>query len=165
VRVSAPVPQTENARVTVDRDSVAQAWGDGILHNLSARAKALYSAGRFVAVDENGVQFALPNAAHRDRCKELAPQVEAALSAHFGLPVLLVLVVEAGQEGPSTAGASVSAPKPSYDGGNGPSAHAEVEFEEEDAEEFQSVRTVEDHQSAAVDRLLQAFPGTSEIDE
>ena len=34
---------------------------------LPARAKALYSAGRFVTVDEQGAHFALPNAAHRDR--------------------------------------------------------------------------------------------------
>jgi hypothetical protein len=156
-----PLPQaaaTATAGLAIDRDSLTQAWGDGLLHNLSARAKALYSAGRFVAVDENGAQFALPNAAHRDRCMELALQVEAALSAHFDTPIRLILVVEGGQEGPSTVAA------PSYDGGN-PSAHAEVELEEEDPEDFESVPTTEDHQSAAVDRLLQAFPGTSEIDD
>jgi len=162
-----PRPQagvTATAGLAIDRDSLTQAWGDGLLHNLSARAKALYSAGRFVAVDENGAQFALPNAAHRDRCLELALQVEAALSAHFDTPIRLILVVEGGQEGPSTSGTSETVPPPSYDGGN-PSAHAEVELEEEDPEDFQSVPTTEDHQSAAVDRLLQAFPGTSEIDD
>ena len=40
---------------------------------LPARAKALFSAGRFVAVDEQGAHFALPNAAHRDRCAEHLP--------------------------------------------------------------------------------------------
>jgi hypothetical protein len=162
--VSPPVSvadSTVTARPAVDRDSVTEAWGDGVLHNLSARAKALYSAGRFVAVDERGAQFALPNAAHRDRCMELAPQVEAALCAHFDVPIRLVLVVEGGQEGPS----SVTAAVPSNDGGNGHSGHAEVELEEEDPEDFQAVPTTEDHQSAAVDRLLEAFPGTSEIDE
>jgi hypothetical protein len=162
--VSPPVSEADStvtARPAVDRDSVTEAWGDGVLHNLSARAKALYSAGRFVAVDERGAQFALPNAAHRDRCMELAPQVEAALCAHFDVPIRLVLVVEGGQEGPS----SVTAAVPSNDGGNGHSGHAEVELEEEDPEDFQAVPTTEDHQSAAVDRLLEAFPGTSEIDE
>ena len=162
------VPQagaTGSPPIKVDRDSVTQAWGDGLLHNLSARAKALYSAGRFVAVDESGAQFALPNAAHREKCLELAPQVEGALSAHFNTPIRLVLVVEGGQEGPSTSAAAFLADtKPSYDGGNGPSAHADLELDE-DTEDLRSVPTTEDHQSAAVDRLLQAFPGTSEIDE
>ena len=70
----------------VDRDSLTEAWGDGILRALPARAKALYSAGRFVTVDEQGAHFALPNAAHRDRCADLVPTVEAALAAHFGTP-------------------------------------------------------------------------------
>jgi DNA polymerase-3 subunit gamma/tau len=146
--------------VTVDRDSVTQAWGDGVLHNLSARAKALYSAGRFVAVDDGGAQFALPNAAHRDRCMELAPQVEAALSARFKTPIRLVLVVDGGQERPA-----VSAGGSSFEGGNGSSAPPEVEVEDEDPEDFATAPTVEDHQSAAVDRLQQTFPGASEIDE
>jgi hypothetical protein len=80
------VPATGSAGRLIDRDSLTQAWGDGVLHNLSARAKALFSAGRFVASDESGAQFALPNAAHRDRCTELASQVESALTTHFGVP-------------------------------------------------------------------------------
>jgi DNA polymerase-3 subunit gamma/tau len=152
------------AGVAIDRDSLTQAWGDGLLHSLPARAKALYSAGRFVAVDEKGARFALPNAAHRDRCMELALQVEASLSAHFDTPIHLILVVEGGQEGPSSSGVSETVAAPSYDGGN-PSPHAEDELEEEDPENFQAVPTTDDHQSAAVDRLLQAFPGTSEIDD
>jgi DNA polymerase-3 subunit gamma/tau len=90
-----PVPTARTGQ-GVDRDSLTQAWGDGVLHSLSARAKALYSAGRFVAVDDAGAQFALPNAAHRDRCVELAPQVEAALAERFKTPIRLVLVVDDG---------------------------------------------------------------------
>ena len=86
---AAPAPAA-----TVDRDSLTEAWGDGILRALPARAKALYSAGRFVTVDEQGAHFALPNAAHRDRCADLVPAVEAALAAHFGTPVTLVLDVD-----------------------------------------------------------------------
>jgi len=70
------------------------AWGNSVLSGLSARAKVLFSAGRFIAADESGVMFALPNAAHRDHCAELSPQVEDALTAHFGVPVTLVLVVD-----------------------------------------------------------------------
>ena len=50
-------------------------------------------------------------------------------------------------------------------GGRPASAAAEVEVEDEDPEEFATAPTVEDHQSAAVDRLLQTFPGATEADE
>ena len=52
--------------------------------SLPARAKALFSAGRFVAVEDGAAAFALPNAAHRDRCEDVRPVVEEALAAHFG---------------------------------------------------------------------------------
>jgi hypothetical protein len=145
---------------TIDRDSLTQAWGDGVLHNLPAFVKALYSAGRFVAVDDSGVQFALPNAAHRDRCMELAPQVEAALAARFETPVRLVLVVEGSPGTPSPNGAHRDPPVRS-----GPAAAEPDEFEDEDPEELAAAPTTEDHQASAVDRLLQAFPGASEIAE
>ena len=78
---------------------MTQAWGDVILRGLPARAKAVYAAGRFVTVDGSGVQFALPNAAHRDRCAEMVSVVEAALSDHFQVPVTLTLIVDDGRTG------------------------------------------------------------------
>ena len=163
----------------VDRDSLTQAWGDGVLHSLSARAKALFSAGRFVASDEKGAQFALPNAAHRDRCTELASQVEAALTAHFGAPVRLILVVDGGNPGGETGGPAAAPPRPAGpavplrpDGPAGPAApltphdtHLE-EADEVDPEELVAATKVEiDEESAAEARLLETFPGTSEVAE
>ena len=78
----------------LDRDSLTEAWGDGILQSLPARAKARYASGRFVAVDEQGAHFALPNAAHREQCAEQQAVVEAALSDHFGTKVTLVLDID-----------------------------------------------------------------------
>ena len=101
---SAPPAATRPASgAGVDRDSLTEAWGDGILRALPARAKALYSAGRFVSVDDAGAHFALPNAAHRDRCVEMAPAVEAKLAEHFGTPVRLVLDVDDDPAGPPPA--------------------------------------------------------------
>jgi hypothetical protein len=150
---------TDESGATVDRDAVTQAWGDGILRNLSARAKALYSGGRFVAVDSAGVSFALPNAAHRDRCAELAPLVEEALTQHFGTPIHLVLVVDGGVEVPPTppgalGGSSTRPPSP-----EDPEAVEEVDLE--DIRAATSADT--DQASAAEARLLEAFPGTSEV--
>ena len=96
----------------IDRDSLTQAWGDVVLGNLPARLKAVFSAGRFVAADENGAQFALPNAAHRDRCAESASEVEAALTAHFGAKVALVLVVDGDGSRPVRAAAPVGPGSP-----------------------------------------------------
>jgi DNA polymerase-3 subunit gamma/tau len=146
----------------VDRDSLTQAWGDGILHGLSARAKALYSIGRFVAVDGQEAKFALPNAAHRDKCLERVTEVEGALAAHFGSPVRLALIVD-GVDGGATNGA---APHPAA----GPSPMsapkgALEDLEDEDPEVLDSVQGGEDYQASAVDRLLQTFPGASEVAE
>src|SRR6185437_5375588 len=78
----------------VDRDSLTEAWGDGLLQSLPARAKARFASGRFVTVDEHGAHFALPNAAHRDQCAEQLPLVESVLASHFGTPVKLVLEID-----------------------------------------------------------------------
>jgi DNA polymerase III subunit gamma/tau len=139
----------------IDRDSLSQAWGDGILHGLPARARALYSAGRFVAAGPDGAQFALPTAPHRDRCAELAPQVEAALAAHFGARVSLVLVVDDGSAG-----------KPLQTTGPAPAAAAvggRDDEEDEDLTELMSDAAGTDQASDAEARLLEAFPGTSEV--
>jgi hypothetical protein len=131
---------------------------------LSARAKALYSVGRFVAWDGSGAQFALPNAAHRDRCLERVSEVEAALTAHFKAPVRLVLVVEGDAQTPSTSGGSL----PPLLAGR-PDGAAD-DLEDENAQELEELEGLEvlapeDHQASAVDRLLEAFPGASEVDE
>jgi DNA polymerase-3 subunit gamma/tau len=139
---------------TFERESFTQAWGDGVLQGLPARAKALYSAGRFVSVDDEGARFALPNAAHRDRCMELVPQVEAALSAHFGAPVRLVLVVE---------GAQIEA-LPNNSISSQESKRVEHDVEDEDPSAFDTASQADAQPDAAVDRLLQTFPGAEEVE-
>jgi len=134
-----------------------------VLGNLPARIKAVYSAGRFVAADENGAQFALPNAAHRDRCAASASEVEAALSAHFGAKVSLVLVVD----GDSTGGATAAPVRPATPAPPRNRGADELEdLEEEDPADLVPDSADEaDHLSAAEARLLEAFPGTSEVAE
>ena len=148
---------------TLDRDSLTEAWGDGILQSLPARAKARYASGRFVAVDDEGVHFALPNAAHREQCAEQQRVVETALSEHFGTKVTLVLDIDdtgtppGARPGPppSASGrrpaSAASAPAPPVD---------EVEYL--DPSELMD-DTAPDQASAAEARLLQAFPGASEV--
>jgi DNA polymerase-3 subunit gamma/tau len=152
------------ATLTLDRDSLTEAWGDGILQSLPARAKARYASGRFVAVDEQGAHFALPNAAHREQCVEQQADVEKALSDHFGTKVTLVLHVDdtgsppAAGPGPSPAASSRSAGAASP-----PPVPPADEVDYVDPSEMEDTST--DQASAAQARLLQAFPGASEVAE
>jgi DNA polymerase-3 subunit gamma/tau len=143
---------------TVDRDSLTEAWGDGILRSLPGLTRALYSAGRFVTVDERGAQFALPDAPHRDRCTELLPQVEAALAQHFGSPVKLVLVLDDARSGAARPGRDVAS-------GSGPGRDDTVDVSEEEEQSalLEASEGVTDQASEAEARLLQAFPGASEV--
>ena len=157
------VPSTEAAvspsSRRIDRDALTEAWGDGILQSLPARAKARYASGRFVAVDDQGAHFALPNAAHRDQCAEQQSLVETALADHFGTKVALVLVIDEtaapppSSPGPSAEVSGAAPPSP------GPPAE---EVEEVDPREFMEGDST-DHASEAEARLFQAFPGASEV--
>jgi DNA polymerase-3 subunit gamma/tau len=149
-RTSAPASETG---VAVDRDTLTEAWGDIILGALPARAKARFASGRFVAVDDEGARFALPNAAHRDQCSEQLATVEAAISAHFGTPVRLVLTIDDDAGPPPRAVLSA-----------GPELGTPNEFVEGVDDVDPSELTGDDDAvSAAEARLLQAFPGASEV--
>jgi hypothetical protein len=153
-----PKPEPAATASTVDRDSLTEAWGDSILKGLPARAKALFSAGRFVSVDEQGAHFALPNAAHRDRCVEMVPTVEQKLSVHFGSPVKLVLDVDENGSAPP------SRTRPPVDKAPGPPAR-EPEAEVLDPADYaeEDPHGPSDEATEAQARLLEAFPGASEV--
>ncbi len=151
----------------LDRDSLTEAWGDGILRSLPARAKARYASGRFVSVDDQGVHFALPNSAHRDQCAEQQAVVEAALTAHFGTRITLVLDIdEAAAPPPPSSGSPPPRPvdhrvqplgtRP------GPRTYAEDDAEDVDPRELMEGAST-DQASDAEARLFQAFPGASEV--
>ena len=176
-----------SAAVPPDRDGVVQAWGDHILRGLPARAKALYSPGRFVAVEDTTVTFALPNAVHRDKCEEVRVDVERAISAHFKTPLQLRLIVDAG--GPGAAGMGTSpkgSPTPSASPPpsrpftpSGPSASspppgapvsgADVSVSGADVfgldpgDEIDPDQPAGSIEQVAKARLLEAFPGAQEM--
>jgi hypothetical protein len=87
----------------------------------------------------------------------LVPTVEAALTAHFGLPVSLVLDVDDVAPPGGTAPAA-AAPRGAGDPG-------QPDVEEVDPAEFadQAAADAPDDASAAEARLLEAFPGASEV--
>ncbi|MDQ3570407.1 MAG: DNA polymerase III subunit gamma/tau [Actinomycetota bacterium] len=140
--VAPPVVAAEVSGSLPSRDELTIAWGDTVLGSLSPRAKSRFAAGRFVAVEGGQALFSLPNQFHRERCEEVRAEVEAALSAHFGTPVGLRLVV-GGAEPPT-------AREP-----------AEDEADEEITGEIMS--EVVPPVASAEDRLMEAFPGAEEV--
>ncbi len=135
-----------------DRDALVAAWGDHLLRSLPARARALYSSGRFVAVDGATAVFALPGSGYLRRCEEVRPLVEDTLGAHFGVAVALRLVVdEPGSAPPET---TTSEPDP-----GDPSDLGDDEYDPGDPGE-----PVE-RESLAHSRLLEAFPGAEEVSD
>ncbi|HAM03612.1 MAG TPA: hypothetical protein DCQ30_15520, partial [Acidimicrobiaceae bacterium] len=105
------------------RDELVQAWGDGLLTQLSNRARARFRMGRFIGVDDAAV-FALPNQTHCSYCEEVRLEVEQALAGHFGTAVPLRLVVDddaeatAGGRRSPVAGGAGDEPDATTRGGN-----------------------------------------------
>ena len=148
----------------LDRDSLTEAWGDGILQSLPARAKARYASGRFVSVDDQGVHFALPNSAHRDQCAEQQVAVEAALTAHFGTKIALVLDIDEAAAPPASRSSSSGVPSARSPGTAPPeSAPPGGDAEDVDPHELMEDASSTDQASDAEARLFQAFPGASEV--
>jgi DNA polymerase-3 subunit gamma/tau len=148
----------EASRSVVDRDSLTQAWGDGLLGKLPARVKAAFSAGWFVSAAEDGARFALPNPAHRDHCAPLVPTVEQALSAHFGTSVRLILEVRESGDAPTSA--------PSGSNSETRASGVSVLADDDAAEHMDLLARAErggNQELEAEARLLQAFPGTTEV--
>ncbi|HEX4904733.1 MAG TPA: DNA polymerase III subunit gamma/tau [Acidimicrobiales bacterium] len=90
------------------RDALTTAWADAVLPKLKPRVKGLFASGRFIAVEDGTAVFALQYESHISLAAPVKPDVEAALAAHFGVPVPLRLVVDPG--GPAKEDAPTSAP-------------------------------------------------------
>ena len=146
-----------------DRDTLVQAWGDGVLASLSPKAKALFLAGRFVSVDDGVAVFALPTAPHRDKCDELRATVEEAIAGAVGARVRLKLVVDA-PEGSRAAPGGRPSDRPADPGRAGPGPDGTgVDLGEEDFDPDDPGVPVE-VESIARTRLLEAFPGAQEVE-
>jgi len=121
------------------------AWGDRVLGQLSARAKALYKSGRFTAVEDGAAVYALPNAVHKERCERCRAEVEQALAAEFGRPVPLRLAID-------------SEPPPPVD--------APVAIEEDVTMDVDEIREAEPAAvTSPIDHVMQAFEGAEVVEE
>jgi hypothetical protein len=102
-------------------------------------------------VEGNTATFALPNAAHRERCEDVRGTVEEAIGGHFGMPVSLVLTVDESAS-PATTGA---APAARGAGTLPPDDEADHEVDPDQPSGSPAL--------VAEARLLEAFPGAQEV--
>jgi hypothetical protein len=124
------------------RDDLALAWGDTVLRSLKARVKGLYGSGRFVAVEDDHAVFGFESATLGEMADQARPDVEAALSAHFGRPVPVRIVVD-----PGTAAAVPGAPA------------APVAEAHEEMPDLTELTDAPPDARTPIDHLRSAFPG------
>jgi DNA polymerase-3 subunit gamma/tau len=155
-------------------------------------ARAVYAPAGFVASTDTTVTLSLPNDAHRRKCEQQRPTVEAALSGHIGSAVTVELVIdreEGAESGMSDASASGGSsapggpatgergatdderPRPPAGGptsgavGGAPAAPAEELPDDDDVDLDDLVDAPPDTARTPIDRLAEAFPGSQLIDE
>jgi DNA polymerase III subunit gamma/tau len=147
--VSAGTRDAKDAPVTAapgpDRDALTLAWGDTILGSLTSRARALYQAGRFTDAEQRTCTFAVESEAQREHCERKREEVEGAIAAHFGTAITLRLVVEDRTAAPTA-----------------PPVVAESDSLAVDLDEMDG-GIVADTETIATARVLDAFPGATEV--
>ncbi len=145
------------------RDDLVTAWADHVLAKLRPRARAIYSSGRFTAVEGHDVTIALPNAAHVEHALPLTDEVAAVLSEHFGCAVTLRLVADS--EDPALQGAGR---RPGKAGGGAAPGGQEDEIEaigplDPGGLARDGVGTAHSSASWVESRLREEFPGAEEV--
>jgi DNA polymerase-3 subunit gamma/tau len=136
-------PKAEAAGNLPTRDELTLAWGDRVLDQLPAKARALYKSGRFIEVDGTAAVYGLPNKVHMQRCERVQRDVEAALAAEFGRPVPLRLVVDEVSSAPP--------PEP---------AEEDVTIDVEELRDATPAAV-----ASPIDHVMQAFEGAEVVEE
>ncbi len=144
-RLASP-PAAEAGADAPDRDQLTLLWADRVLPQLKPMVKARYAMGRFLPSQAGFAVFALPNAAHRDKCDSNRADVEQVLSTQFGRPVRLKLVVDKGE-----AATLDSAPPAAPD--------------DEVVDLSELVDAAPDSIPDGLQRLAKAFPGAEVIED
>jgi len=130
---------------TLTRDELVLAWGDDLLDRLGRKARARFSAARFVAVEDGTAVMALPNEPHMRRCEDMRPELEKALADRFGVAVPVRLIVE-GDTRQSVREPAVVTPVV------------------DEAVDLDGLVDADIAEGSAVEKLTQVFPGASLVD-
>ena len=124
-------------------------WGEELLPKLSKKARARFSAGKPVSVDENGVTISLPNEPHLRRCSELLGEVEASIKNTFGVVVPVLLSVDASPVSSASPPDPAKPPKP---------------IKNDEDLDLSDLVEADSNSGSAVERLSQAFPGAEIVE-
>ena len=131
------------------KQQFVDSWGEELLPKLSKKARARFSAGRPVSVDENGVTIALPNEPHLRRCSELLGELEAAIKNTFGGLVPVLLAVD------DQSLSSLSPPNP---------VKPPTPVNNDEDLDLSDLVEADPNSGSAVERLSQAFPGAEIVE-
>jgi len=134
---------------TLTRDELVLAWGDDLLDGLGRKARARFSAARFVAVEDGTAVMALPNEPHMRRCEDMRPELEKALADRFGVAVPVRLIVD-GDTRQSVREPAMVTPA--------------VDEAVDEAVDLDGLVDADIAEGSAVEKLTQAFPGASLVD-
>ena len=115
------------------------------MDRLGRKARARFSAARFVAVEDGTAVMALPNEPHMRRCEDMRPELEKALADWFGVAVPVRLIVD------GDIRQSVQEP-------------AVVTPVVDEAVDLDGLVDADIAEGSAVEKLTQAFPGASLVD-
>ena len=138
------------------RDELVMAWGDDLMDRLSRKARARFSAARFIDVQDGTAVMALPNEPHLRRCEDLRGELENVLAARFGGSLPVRLVVDDGSPAPTQTPAAK--PRPiAVD-------ESMVADESIDLDDLDDLVDADGAEGSAVDRLTQAFPGAALVE-
>ena len=131
------------------KQQFVDSWGEELLPKLSKKARARFSAGRPVSVDENGVTIALPNEPHLRRCSELLGELETAIKNTFGVLVPVLLAVD------DQSLSSLSPPNP---------VKPPTPVNNDEDLDISDLVEADPNSGSAVERLSQAFPGAEIVE-
>jgi len=124
-------------------------WREELLPKLSKKARARFSAGKPVLVDENGLTISLPNEPHLRRCSELLGEVEASIKNTFGVAVPVLLSVDVSPVSSASPPDPAKPPKP---------------IKNDEDLDLSDLVEADPNSGSAVERLSQAFPGTEIVE-
>ncbi len=154
-------------------ETVTAAWGLQILPSLRPKARAYYQAARLVAVESQTLIIGLPNEAHVLAAEPLRPDIEQAISAHFGTTASIRLVVSTGTATSSSTAEERTSSQQAVVSDSSSSSSPQVvpddqDFDTDDLSDLGSpIEGLTGQPSTnatwAEDQLRAAFPGAEEI--
>lgn len=140
----ASAPPTSSGTVTFEM--IRDGWSQ-LVDGQSTAARARYRSGTVSALVDNRVQYVVGSDMELNRCEKFRPQIEAALSQTFGLPLTLELAVGTTESnGPST---QAQRPQPPHE--------SEVDIHD--------LTDAEEGNATAADRIAEVFPGAEIIEQ